>query len=98
MASSSLLYDMAIIVSGSRRYVCEMSDEQPRNPIALAFGGVVRELRLSKGMSQAQLAYEAGLSQPYLSQLETVTAIRRSRRCLRVARARDLATRAGRSP
>ena len=67
-----------------------MSDEQPRNPIALAFGGVVRELRLSRGMSQAQLAYEAGLSQPYLSQLENGHRDPALTTILRVARALEM--------
>ncbi|WP_207485417.1 helix-turn-helix domain-containing protein [Arenibaculum pallidiluteum] len=38
--------------------------------IAIQFGAILRDLRTAKGLSQEELAFRAGMSSPYLSDLE----------------------------
>jgi len=38
--------------------------------IATQFGAILRDLRTAKGLSQEELAFRAGMSVPYLSDLE----------------------------
>lgn len=38
--------------------------------IAIQFGAILRDLRTTKGLSQEELAFRAGMSVPYLSDLE----------------------------
>ena len=38
--------------------------------IATQFGAILRDLRAAKGLSQEELAFRAGMSVPYLSDLE----------------------------
>jgi len=38
--------------------------------IAIQFGAILRDLRTAQGLSQEELAFRAGMSVPYLSDLE----------------------------
>jgi transcriptional regulator with XRE-family HTH domain len=43
---------------------------RPPDPLLIAFGGAVRELRLTRGLSQERLADVAGIHRTYVGDVE----------------------------
>lgn len=58
--------------------------------IATQFGAILRDLRTTKGLSQEELAFRAGMSVPYLSELERGRSVPSLAMVVDLARALDV--------